>query len=115
MAALQSVDGVFAQAYKDAVKHGSGFYQTGILSGILQAKQVPQSDVFRFRFMRGKSHSHSRKIWRERLQRSFTWSSARVTYELPNPTAEGQILRRLIDSMNERISACMGLPGSQKP
>lgn len=93
---------VFQKAYEDALKHGSGFYQTRFIAPILQAKHVRHSDVFRFRFIRGKSHAHSRKIWRERSRRSLTWGSLRVTYDLPPLSADQE---RIGQSISRRWKA----------
>ena len=112
MVALTSLDAVFARVYQDALAHGSGFYETRLFDRVIQAKHVSHSDVFRFRFIPGKSHAHSRKIWRERSRRSMTWS-VRTVIEMPPVTADAEICRKLMDGMAARINrelelACLG-------
>lgn len=99
-----TLDSVFASAYADALKYGAGFFSTRPLIDAMMAKHVPQSDVFRFRFIRGKSHAHSRKIWRERSERSPRWTSLQVSYELPKPFPDpSPLTRRLLTDMASLI------------
>lgn len=103
---LKNLDSVFAQAYEEALSNGSGFYRVGIIGGLLQAKHVRHSDVFRFHFIRGKSHSHSRKIWRERSRRSFSIGSMRVTHELtPLTDSEQKICQRMASIFKARYDS----------
>lgn len=113
MIALQSIDAVFAKAYEDALKHGSGLYETRMFDQIMQAKHVPHSDVFRFRYISGKSHAHSRKIWRERERRRMHWTVSTVV-EMPKISDhETEVCSQLMAGMAARINreielACWG-------
>lgn len=95
---------VLQKVFEEACALGVGWQQTRLIGGIVKTRHVPHSDVFRFRFIRGKSHAHSRKIWRERSRRTLVWSSVRVTYELPEPLPDpAPVVRQLLNDMAARI------------
>lgn len=85
---MSTKDQTYKQAQQNLNQHRTA------MCDLIYARQVPHSDVFRFRFIRGKSHAHSRKIWSERSRRSMKWS-VRTVIEMPRVTTDMEMCRRL--------------------
>jgi hypothetical protein len=82
---------------------GKGMYQTRLVDQIIQARPVSTSEVFRFRFIRGKSHAHSRKIWRERRER-HPWTEIKYTWLVPDmPELDAAAMERIRVGLAARI------------
>jgi hypothetical protein len=79
-------DDVIEQSVLEAMVYGTSFRRISLnpTSGLLEVIRIPINDVYRFNYLPGRSHSHSRKIWKQRMRRSHRrMSQFSVSYETP--------------------------------